>query len=213
MASTKTTANLKSVAKRQSQAIDTLNHKIALAYFKLGRTLAALKEEAAYGEWLPTLEQLGIDRTRAARAKCLAEHFQEEEELEGLTLDTALKKAGFGTKQPRTPKPPTQAPAMKVVKPGPEEDDQEEDDQDELEDDPEPEWTDEELAELKEAESLDKALLEQAEKQPLGWQVTRDDTISDDEWDALSEFIDVCKGWQRAAQVFVLCQELSKKRK
>jgi hypothetical protein len=62
-------------------------------YWLLGRLLERVRANFKRGTWLPWLDRRGIDRTRAKRARLLAEVFASIEKLRGLSLHEALRVA------------------------------------------------------------------------------------------------------------------------
>ena len=89
---------LDNAARNAAAQIDKLDKYRTAAYYRLGVVLTALRKHFPTG-WEAHLEELGIEATCWKRTKCLAEHFENEDECRNWPLEEALALAGWGQKQ------------------------------------------------------------------------------------------------------------------
>jgi hypothetical protein len=87
-----TTDELLDYSNAQNQAILDEERTLAVAYWRLGRALNLLREDCQYGQWAQLLERLGIDKTRASKARAIARTFDDERQLAGLTIEEAYQR-------------------------------------------------------------------------------------------------------------------------
>ena len=73
---------------------------LPVIYWRLGGALEVLRGKLKRGEWGKHLAGLGIDRTRASRARAIRRCFRGEEELQGLTVAEA-----YGRRQRKSGRP------------------------------------------------------------------------------------------------------------
>lgn len=73
------------------QAADLVNREsnLCVIYWRLGTALNLLRRQVPYGEWETLLSGIGIDKTRAARARAIARSFASESDLAGLSVEEA----------------------------------------------------------------------------------------------------------------------------
>jgi hypothetical protein len=81
---------LTSQAETHNQRIVESEMSVLDDYWMLGRLLERMRGNFRHGAWQPWLDRRQIDRTRAKRARLLAQMFTSAEELRGLTLHQAL---------------------------------------------------------------------------------------------------------------------------
>jgi hypothetical protein len=67
-------------------------------YWRLGAALVLAKKAFKHGKWSQHLKELGIERTRASRARAIYQTFPEVEDTAGLTVAEAYDRRG--RKQP-----------------------------------------------------------------------------------------------------------------
>ncbi|MHC4400605.1 MAG: hypothetical protein ACYTG0_13095 [Planctomycetota bacterium] len=65
---------------------------LAPAYWRLGHALVLAKEAFRHGKWTQHLKDLGIDKTRASRARAIYRTFDKDEDVSGLTVEEAYAK-------------------------------------------------------------------------------------------------------------------------
>ena len=63
-------------------------------YWRLGAALVLAKKAFKHGKWSQHLKELGIERTRASRARAIYQTFPEVEDTAGLTVAEAYDRAG-----------------------------------------------------------------------------------------------------------------------
>jgi len=71
------------------------------SYWRLGQALVLAKEAFNHGQWARYLTDLGIDKTRASKARAIYRTFDNEENVAGLTVEEAYTKRQ--RKQPVAP--------------------------------------------------------------------------------------------------------------
>ncbi len=76
-------------ARAQHQLIADGEKLLALGYWKLGGALEILRQNFNHGQWCKCLDELGIDRTRASKARCIRRTFECEADIRGLTVAEA----------------------------------------------------------------------------------------------------------------------------
>ena len=76
-------------AQAQHQSIAAGEKLLALGYWKLGGALEILRQNFNHGQWCKCLDELGIDRTRASKARCIRRTFEREVDIQGLTVAEA----------------------------------------------------------------------------------------------------------------------------
>lgn len=84
-------AELTAQAEAHNQRIMESERSVLDDYWMLGRLLERVRGNFPHGAWQPWLDRRKIDRTRAKRARLLAQMFESAEALRGLTLHEALK--------------------------------------------------------------------------------------------------------------------------
>jgi len=62
---------------------------LTVAHWRLGHALVLVKKIFKHGHWGQHLKDLGIDKTRAAKATAIYKTFAKEEEVAGLRVDEA----------------------------------------------------------------------------------------------------------------------------
>jgi hypothetical protein len=91
---------LQNFSRQQNQEILGQEQSLAIVYWRLGTALNLLREDYRHGQWTQELESLGIDKTRASKARAIANTFASEDELANLTVDEAY---GKRQRQQRSP--------------------------------------------------------------------------------------------------------------
>lgn len=84
-----TPEQLTAYARAQQQAIKDDECNLAVRYRRLGLALELLRKNFNYSQWEALLDQLNIEKTKAARARAIARTFAKEEDLAGLTVTEA----------------------------------------------------------------------------------------------------------------------------
>ena len=97
-------AELTEQAAEHNQRIVESEISVVHDYWMLGRLLERVRGNFRHGAWQPWLDRHKIDRTRAKRARLLAQMFESAEALRGLTLHEALKIAREKKKSLRGPR-------------------------------------------------------------------------------------------------------------
>jgi len=62
---------------------------LAPAYWRLGHALVLTKKAFKHGKWSQHLKDLGIDKTRASKARAIHRTFDNEKDVTGLTVEEA----------------------------------------------------------------------------------------------------------------------------
>jgi hypothetical protein len=70
------------------QIVDEEKHATR-SYWRLGNALSQAKKAFAHGHWARYLKELGIDKSRASKARVIYRTFTQEEDATGLTVDEA----------------------------------------------------------------------------------------------------------------------------
>ena len=76
-------------AQMQYQHILSGERLLSPAYWRLGHALVLAKEAFAHGKWSQHLKDLGIDKTRASKARAIYRTFDKPEDVAGLTVEEA----------------------------------------------------------------------------------------------------------------------------
>jgi len=63
--------------------------RLTRPYWRLGHALELAKRSFGYGQWAKYLEQLGIDPTRASKARAIYRTFAKEDDVARLTVEDA----------------------------------------------------------------------------------------------------------------------------
>lgn len=80
---------LGSYAQSQYKAIVSGEESLTPRYWRLGMALNLARKSLQHGHWQKYIRSLGIDKSRAARARAIHETFNTIEEVAGLTVDKA----------------------------------------------------------------------------------------------------------------------------
>ena len=88
-------------AKMQHRQIIDGEKLLTPSYWRLGHALVLAKRALNHGQWTRYLQDLGIDKTRASRARAIYRTFAKEEDLAGLTVEQAY--ARRESRQPAQP--------------------------------------------------------------------------------------------------------------
>jgi hypothetical protein len=75
---------------------------LAPAYWRLGMALDLMRKKYPRGTWAAQLGALGVDKTRACKARKIFKNFRSEAELANLTVDQAYWAASTEKMRPRT---------------------------------------------------------------------------------------------------------------
>ncbi len=100
-------------AQSQHQAILDDERTLALKYWRLGLALSLLRKNFNYGQWEQLLGTLGIEKTKASRARAIARTFTDEAEVAGLTVQEAYERRSLNQPQQSTDSPGHSAEAEK----------------------------------------------------------------------------------------------------
>jgi hypothetical protein len=84
---------LEDYTRTQYQAIETNERSIARSYWRLGIALNLIRKSFPHDQWEAGLQKLGIDKSRAARARRIYGRYATEELLEGVTVTEALRQS------------------------------------------------------------------------------------------------------------------------
>jgi hypothetical protein len=68
---------------------------LAPAYWRLGNALVLAKKAFRHGKWQQHLKDLGIDKTRASKARAIYRTFAKENDVVGLTVEEAYARRTF----------------------------------------------------------------------------------------------------------------------
>ncbi|MCR9294159.1 MAG: hypothetical protein NXI32_15680 [bacterium] len=79
-------------ARARHQEIDADEQSLARAYWQLGLALNLARRQFSYGQWAKFLDELGIDKTRASKARAIQRSFDTENSVDGLSVQEAYRK-------------------------------------------------------------------------------------------------------------------------
>ncbi|MBI1247738.1 hypothetical protein GC197_07790 [bacterium] len=79
-------------AQARHQEIDTDEQSLARAYWQLGLALNLARRQFSQGQWAKFLNEQGIDKTRASKARAIQRSFDTENSVEGLSIQEAYRK-------------------------------------------------------------------------------------------------------------------------
>jgi len=79
-------------SRAQGDRINQAEQTLSLLYWRLGAALTYARRHFDHGQWSRYLEQLGIDRTRASKARAIFRTFRSEQFVAGLSVDEAYSK-------------------------------------------------------------------------------------------------------------------------
>ena len=104
-----TMSALTSRAQEEYAAIKNQESCLAGLYWRLGQALDLIRKKFEYGSWATQLVTIGIDKTRAAKARAIFQAHSSEEDVSGMTVDEAYaarrrkvpQRRGKGTAKPR----------------------------------------------------------------------------------------------------------------
>jgi len=82
---------LDNYAQKQHREIVNGETGLAPTYWRLGAALDLAKEKFQHGKWGKHLQSLGIDRTRASKARAIHRTFGKVDDLEELTVEEAYR--------------------------------------------------------------------------------------------------------------------------
>ena len=80
---------LDNYAQKRNQEIVDDELGLAPAYWRLGSALILARGKCKHGEWGKHLVELGIDKTRASKARAIRKTFSSVDQLDGLTVEEA----------------------------------------------------------------------------------------------------------------------------
>ncbi|MBI1311626.1 hypothetical protein GC176_10055 [bacterium] len=83
------TARLGQFAATQHCAIARRERALPRRYWRLGRALDLARDKVPHGEWNEFLEQHGIEKTRASKARAIYRSFDSEGDVTGLSVEEA----------------------------------------------------------------------------------------------------------------------------
>ncbi len=92
-------------AQAQNQAIEAREQSLAADYWRLGLALNLVRVQFAHHHWEKFLEELGVDRTRASKARAICQTFATEHAVDGLSVQEAYARR---ERKPRKPGPKKQ---------------------------------------------------------------------------------------------------------
>ena len=78
-------------AQARHQEIEAEEQSLACTYWRLGLALNLARREFSHGQWTKFLDALGIDKTRASRARAIQRSFDTECSLEGMSVQEAYR--------------------------------------------------------------------------------------------------------------------------
>lgn len=96
---------LHAYAQSQHQAILDDEQKLAVKYWRLGQALNFLRKNFNHGQWEQLLKGMNIDKTKASRARAIANTFAKEDEVAGLTVKQAYERRVRKKRKPSENKP------------------------------------------------------------------------------------------------------------
>jgi hypothetical protein len=76
-------------AQAQCDQIQSEEHTMAVAHWRLGQALNMLRKNFHHGHWEKLLKDLRLEKSKASRARALAKTFATEQEVAGLTVKEA----------------------------------------------------------------------------------------------------------------------------
>jgi hypothetical protein len=76
-------------AQAQHQAIETSEQSLSADYWRLGLALNLARDQFAHHQWEKSLQKLGIDKTRASKARAIHRTFPTEQAVDGLSVQEA----------------------------------------------------------------------------------------------------------------------------
>jgi hypothetical protein len=79
------------------QIVEEEKH-LSCSYWRLGHALSLAKKAFAHGQWERYLEELGIDKTRASKARAIFRTFADEKDVRELSVEAAYAQR----RRPRT---------------------------------------------------------------------------------------------------------------
>jgi len=79
-------------ARARHQEIDADEQSLARAYWRLGMALNLARSQFSHGQWSKFLDELGIDKTRASKARAIQRSFDTENSVDGLSVQEAYRK-------------------------------------------------------------------------------------------------------------------------
>ena len=85
-------------ARAQEQAIVAGDRSLTACYWRLGRALELARKQFAHRQWGRFLEELGIDKSRASKARAIHGTFETESAVAELTVQEAYRR------RPRKPR-------------------------------------------------------------------------------------------------------------
>lgn len=78
-------------AHARHQEIETDEASLAQAYWRLGLPLNLARSHFARGQWAGFLDEWGVDKTRASKARAIQRSFKTQESVAGLSVQEAYK--------------------------------------------------------------------------------------------------------------------------
>jgi hypothetical protein len=94
---------LATYAQQKHDAIAEAEKPLAVQYWQLGLALCITREKAKHGKWGQYLKSLGIDKTRASKARAIYKACRTEKEVSGLSVAEAYARR----KRKKTQRPQT----------------------------------------------------------------------------------------------------------
>jgi hypothetical protein len=79
-------------AQARHHEIEADEQSLARMYWQLGLALNLARRHFSHGQWASFLNELGIDKTRASKARAIQRSFKTEETVEGLSVQEAYRK-------------------------------------------------------------------------------------------------------------------------
>lgn len=105
---------LSTYAQTQYQQILDGETHLTRPYWRLGHALSIAKQSFGHGQWEQYLKSLGIDPTRASKARAIYRTFANENDVEHLTVEEA-----YARRKKRSTAPPAAAPNAANAKKSP----------------------------------------------------------------------------------------------
>ena len=76
-------------ATQQHEFIEAEEVSLAPRYWRLGLALNLVRKQIPHGEWKSFMKSLGIEKTRASKARAIHQTFESEADLVGMSVDAA----------------------------------------------------------------------------------------------------------------------------
>jgi hypothetical protein len=91
-------------AQARHHEIEADEQSLARVYWRLGLALNLARRQFSHGQWTKFLDALGIDKTRASKARAIQRSFEAECSLEGLSVQEAYRSRKRKVRKPSAKK-------------------------------------------------------------------------------------------------------------